>query len=114
MYSSIILESYFRASAGLSTRLFVAVTYNVSDFLCCLLFLSEYGALNFSMAAFTDSGHTNKITSGSEPLAVGTRLFIKVEVRSNTEELDLLLERCYATPSTNREDSNQRQFIVGG
>jgi len=76
--------------------------------------VTEYGELNFSMAAFKDSEHNDKITADDQPLAVGTRLYIKVEVRSSNEELDLLLERCYATPSTNRQDNNQRQFIVGG
>ena len=80
----------------------------------CLFFLSEYGELNFSMAAFNDGEHTDEITADDPPLAVGTRLFIKVEVRSSTEELDLLLDRCYATPSTNRQDNDQRQFIVEG
>jgi len=75
---------------------------------------TEYGELNFSMAAFSDVEHTDEITAADQPLAVGTRLFIKVEVRSSNEELDLLLERCYATPTSNREDDNQRQFIVGG
>jgi len=66
------------------------------------------------MAAFSDSELTDKITAEDQPLAVGTRLYIKVEVRSSDEELDLLLERCFATPSTNRLDINQRQFVVGG
>lgn len=91
----------------------MAVTYDVSDFFC-LFFLSEYGELNFSMAAFKDSEHTNEITSEDQPLAIETRLFIKVEVRSSNEDLDLLLERCYATPTANRQDNNQRQFVVGG
>lgn len=76
--------------------------------------LSEYGELNFSMAAFSDDEHTDEITAADQPLAVGTRLYIKVEVRSSNEELDLLLERCYATPTSNSQDNNQRQFIVGG
>lgn len=76
--------------------------------------LAEYGELNFSMAAFNDGEHTDKITQEDQPLALGTRLYIKVEVRSSNEELDLLLERCYATPTTNRLDTNQRQFISGG
>ena len=66
------------------------------------------------MAAFNDREHTDEITAEDQPLALGTRLYIKVEVRSSNEELDLLLERCYATPSTNRQDNNQRQFVVGG
>lgn len=76
--------------------------------------VTEYGELNFSMAAFKDSELTNEITPEDQPLATETRLFIKVEVRSSNEELDLLLERCYATPSANRQDNNQRQFVVGG
>jgi len=82
--------------------------------LLLLFFLSEYGELSFSMAAFNDREHTDEITAEDQPLALGTRLYIKVEVRSSNEELDLLLERCYATPSTNRQDNNQRQFVVGG
>ena len=79
-----------------------------------LFFVSEYGELTYSMAAFKNSEHTDVITTQDQPLAVGTRLFIKVEVRSSNEELDLLLKRCYATPSTNRQDNTQRQFVVEG
>ena len=66
------------------------------------------------MVAFHDSEHTDEITSVDQPLAIGKRLYIRVEVRSSTEQLDLLLERCYATPTSNKEDNNQRQFLVGG
>ena len=91
----------------------MAVTYNVFG-LFYLFFLLEHGELNFSMAAFNDREHTDEITAGDQPLAVGTKLFIRVEVRSSNEELDLLLDRCYATPSTDRQDNNQRQFINEG
>ena len=81
---------------------------------CLILSFPEYGDLNFSMVAFLDSEHTDELTKGDQPLVVGTTLYFKVGVSSSTDELDLLLERCYATPTTNREAPDLRQFIIGG
>ncbi|KAL9952417.1 hypothetical protein ACROYT_G039667 [Oculina patagonica] len=78
------------------------------------LSVTEYGELNFSMIAYLDSEHTDELTNGDQPLDVGTRLYVRVGVSSRNEKLDLLLDRCYATPTSNREATINRQFIVGG
>lgn len=83
---------------------------------CLILSFSrpEYGELNFSMIAFLDGELTDELTKGDQPLDVGTKLYVRVGVSSNHEKLDLLLDRCYATPTSNREATVNRQFIVGG
>lgn len=66
------------------------------------------------MVAFLDSQHVNELKKADQPLLVGTTIYFKVAVNSRTEKLELLLDRCYATPTSNRETPDKHQFIVGG
>lgn len=74
----------------------------------------EYGSLDFKMRAFRDSDHSEKLVSNAEPLAIGSMLYIEVEVLSADKDLQLLLERCWATASSVPTDVNQRQFVLDG
>ena len=76
--------------------------------------ISEYGSLDFKMRAFRDSDHSKKLESNAGPLAIGSTLYIEVEVLSADKDLHLLLERCWATASSVPTDVNQRQFVLDG
>ena len=76
--------------------------------------IPEYGSLDFKMRAFRDSDHSEKLVSNAGPLAIGSMLCIEVEVLSADKDLQLLLERCWATASSVPTDVNQRQFVLDG
>ena len=78
----------------------------------CYFCYPEYGDFDLLMAAYIDSNYTDMLTTDAQP--VGTTLYISVEVRSTDKDLFLLLDRCWATPSQNRRDTNQRQLILDG
>ena len=66
------------------------------------------------MRAFRDSDHSEKLVSNAGLLAIGSMLYIEVEVLSADKDLQLLLERCWGTASSVPTDVNQRQFVLDG
>ena len=89
-------------------------TQNSLESVTLIYLIPEYGSLDFKMRAFRDSDHSEKLVSNAGPLAIGSMLYIEVEVLSADKDLQLLLERCWATASSVPADVNQRQFVLDG
>ena len=83
-------------------------TYNFS------FFHPEYGNLDFLMKGFRDSQHSDVLTPGAGPVAIGSRMYFSVEVISADKDLHLLLERCWATPTILKRDLSQRELVLQG
>ena len=82
------------------------------------LVFSDEGHGNFSLSLnlFPDKRFVSPYTANDFPVAVVLRkiLFFEVSVTSSDKQLSIIADRCFATPSQNRNNSWKYEFITKG
>ena len=82
------------------------------------LVFSDEGQGNFSLSLnlFPDKRFVSPYTANDFPVAVVLRkiLFFEVSVTSSDKQLSIIADRCFATPSQNRNNSWKYEFITKG
>lgn len=73
---------------------------------------SGTGALTFTMNIHTDENHQTPV--GDTVIALGQKLYFKIEVQTTSSDIELHLTQCKATPTNNVNDANSYIFIQSG
>ncbi|XP_078343446.1 ZP domain-containing protein-like [Oculina patagonica] len=80
--------------------------------------LSDEGKGNFTLSLdmFSNKSFVKPYTENDFPVVVelGTLLFFEVSVTSSDKQLSIISDRCYATPTRNRENPSKYELITNG
>ena len=73
-----------------------------------------FGNFTFETNMFQTDKYISKFTKFPVKVKVGESIYLQVRLKSNATGLSMMLDKCWATPTTNPNDSKAYSLIEDG
>ena len=107
MFCLKFLNLFFGDTVYMKSHRFTDLSHLTSLF----FFLVGYGTFTVSLSMYKDSAFTTRQNIFPAAVKLDQRLYFEVQVGTNDANLVLLIEKCSATPTTDRNHASSYDLI---